>query len=127
MPTTTEVFTRKVPVLGSFIVAAIWFAGMGVAAIAVRPDAVVGFGSPARMMAAVAGSEGSLLDAGRFYITARTGSSTVNSLYAAGAWFVWPVIGRGCGRAGNDAAIEDGLAARFSHDTSRGRIARLTL
>jgi len=98
MPTTTEVFTRKVPILGLFLVVAIWFAGMGVAAVAVRPDAVVGFGSPARMMAAVAGSDGSLLDAGGFYVTARTGSSTVRSLYAAGAWFVWPVTGKGCGR-----------------------------
>jgi hypothetical protein len=101
MPTITEAGfrARKVPVLGLFIVAALWFAGMGVAAITVRPDAVVGFGPPARMMAAVAGSEGFLLDAGRFYVAARTGPATVRSLYAAGAWFVWPVIGRGCARS----------------------------
>ncbi|SRR6266702_5831356 len=99
MPTTTDVrtFTRKLPIPGLLMVATIWFAGMGVAAIAVRPDAVVGFGSPARMIAAVAGSDGYLLDAGRFYIAARTGPSTVRSLYAAGAWFVWPVIGKSCG------------------------------
>jgi hypothetical protein len=101
MPTTTEAGfrTRKIPLLGVLAVAAVWFAGMGVAAIAVRPEAVVGFGSPVRMMAAVAGSEGLLLDAGRFYVAARTGPSTVRSLYAAGAWFVWPVIGKGCGRS----------------------------
>ena len=101
MPTTTEarLFTRKVPIPGLFMVAAIWFAGMGVAAFAVRPEAVIGFGSPASMIPAVAGSDGYLLDAGKFYIAARTGPSTVRSLYAAGAWFVWPVIGKGCGRS----------------------------
>jgi hypothetical protein len=102
MPTITEtrVATRKVPITGLLMVALIWFAGMGVAAIAVRPDAVVGFGPPARMIEAVAGSDGYLLDAGQFYVAAETGPSTVRSLYAAGAWFVWPVIGKGCGRSG---------------------------
>jgi hypothetical protein len=101
MPTTTEarLFARKVPITGLFLVAAIWFAGMAVAAFAVRPEAVIGFGSPISMIPAVAGSDGYLLDAGRFYIAARTGPSTVRSLYAAGAWFVWPVIGKGCGRS----------------------------
>jgi hypothetical protein len=90
--------TRKVPIAGLLSVAAIWFAGMGVAAITVRPDSVVGFGPPARMISAVVGSDGYLLDAGQFYVAARTGPSTVRSLYAAGAWFVWPAIGKGCGR-----------------------------
>jgi hypothetical protein len=100
MPMITEagIDTRKVPIAGLLVVATIWLAGMGVAAMAVRPDAVVGFGPPARMIGAVAGSDGYLLDAGQFYIAARTGPSTVRSLYAAGAWFVWPVIGKGCGR-----------------------------
>jgi hypothetical protein len=104
MPTITEtsteasIVTRKLPIAGLLMVAVIWFAGMGVAAIAVRPDGVVGFGPPASMISAVAGSNGYLLDAGRFYVAARTGPSTVRSLYAAGAWFVWPAIGRGCGR-----------------------------
>jgi hypothetical protein len=100
MPTITEaeIGIRKFPISGLLMVAAIWFAGMGVAAIAVRPDAVVGFGPPVRMISAVAGSDGSLLDAGQFYVAARTGPSTVRNLYAAGAWFVWPAIGNGCGR-----------------------------
>jgi hypothetical protein len=80
------------------VVAVIWFTGMGVAAMVVRPDAVVAFGAPDRMIPAIVGSDGSPLDAGRFYVAARTGPSTVRSLYAAGAWFVWPVIGRGCSR-----------------------------
>ena len=96
--TETAIGARKIPVLGLLLVAAIWFAGMGIAAIAVRPDSVVGFGPLATMISAVAASDGYLLDAGRFYVSARTGPSTVRSLYAAGAWFVWPAIGRGCGR-----------------------------
>ena len=104
MPTITEAsaetrpITRKLPMSGLLTVAVTWFAGMGIAAIAVRPDTVVGFGPPVKMISAVAGSDGYLLDAGQFYVAARTGPSTVRSLYAAGAWFVWPAIGRGCGR-----------------------------
>jgi hypothetical protein len=46
MPTITEttIGTRKIMLLGPLLVAVIWFAGMAVAAIAVRPDSVVGFG-----------------------------------------------------------------------------------
>jgi hypothetical protein len=96
--TETGLVTRRLPIAGLLVVAVIWFAGMGIAALAVRPDTVVGFGPPASMVSAVAGSDGYLLDAGQFYVAARTGPSTVRSLYAAGAWFVWPAIGRGCGR-----------------------------
>ena len=98
MPTTTETApgARALPIAGLLTVATIWFGGMGVAAIAVQPDRVVGFGSPLRMISAVVSSDGYLLDAGRFYVAARTGPSTVHDLYAAGAWFVWPVIGKGC-------------------------------
>jgi hypothetical protein len=98
MPTITEAATpsRSFPIAGLLTVAAIWFAGMSIAAVTVQPDRVVGFGSPLRMIAAVVSSDGYLLDAGRFYVAARTGRSTVHDLYAAGAWFVWPVIGKGC-------------------------------
>ncbi|HTO63399.1 MAG TPA: hypothetical protein VMM15_19320 [Bradyrhizobium sp.] len=89
---------RKLPLAGLFAVASIWFSGMAIAATAVRPDAVVAFGAPARMIAAVARSDGYLLDAGRFYVAARTGPSTVRTLYAGGAWFVWPALARECGR-----------------------------
>jgi hypothetical protein len=100
MPTTIEarIGTSKCLIFGPFLVFAIWLAGMGIAAIALRPDNVVGFGSPARMISAVVESDGYLLDAGRFYVAATTGPSTVRRLYAAGAWFVWPVISKGCGR-----------------------------
>lgn len=101
MSTITEQrsFGRGIPLLGLLAVLAIWFAGMATAAVAVRPDAVVAFGAPVTMIPAVAGSDGYLLGAGRFYVAARTGPQTVRSLYASGAWFVWPVIGKGCERA----------------------------
>ena len=51
-----------------------------------------------RLMSAVAESDGYLLDAGKFYVSATTGPSTVRGLYGAGAWFVWPIIGKGCRR-----------------------------
>jgi hypothetical protein len=88
----------RLPLGGLLAVVAIWFLGMGCAATLVRPDAVIGFGPPARMIPAVVASDGYLLDAGRFTVAARTGQTTVRSLYAAGAWFVWPVIARRCGR-----------------------------
>jgi len=88
----------RLPLGGLLAVVAIWFLGMGVAATVARPDAVIGFGPPSKMIPAVVSSDGYLLDAGRFMVAARTGQTTVRSLYAAGAWFVWPVIARGCGR-----------------------------
>jgi hypothetical protein len=90
--------SRRFPIAGLLTVAATWFAGMGLAATIVRPDAVVGFGPPGSMIASVANSDGYLLSAGSFYVAARTGPSTVRNLYAAGAWFVWPIISKGCGR-----------------------------
>ena len=51
------------------------------------------------MISAVVGSEGYPLNAGKFYLAARAGPTTVRSLYAAGAWFVWPITGKRCGRS----------------------------
>ena len=84
---------RKVPIRGLLQVAAIWFAGMGVAAIAVQPDSVVGFGPPATMISAVVASDGYLLNAGRFYVAARTGPANVRSLYATGLYQTIEVAG----------------------------------
>jgi hypothetical protein len=101
MPTTIDrsAAHRAIPLAGLLAVAVLWFAGMAGAALAVRPDSVVVFGLPERMIPAIIASDGALLDAGRFHVAARTGPSTVRDLYAAGAWLVWPVIGKGCGRA----------------------------
>jgi|SRR5579864_1553189 len=101
MPTIIErdKIGRSIPIAGLLAVATIWFAGMAAAAIAVRPDAIVAFGPSATMIPAIAASDGALLNAGRFYVAARTGPATVRNLYAAGAWFVWPFIAKGCGRA----------------------------
>ncbi|WP_407158356.1 hypothetical protein [Bradyrhizobium sp. STM 3557] len=98
MTTERHAARRTIPLAGLLAVAAAWFAGMAGAALIVRPDSVVVFGLPEQMIPAIVTSDGNLLDAGRFHVAARTGPSTVRSLYAAGAWLVWPMIGRGCGR-----------------------------
>lgn len=83
---------------GLLVVAFAWFAGMAAMALVVKPDAVVIFGPADRMIPAIIASDGALLDAGRFHVSARTGAASVGSLYAAGAWLVWPIMARGCGR-----------------------------
>jgi len=103
MITEAKVLKRGVPIRGLLMVAAIWFGGVSLAATLVQPDSVVGFGPPARLIAAVAASDGYLLDVGNFHVAARTGPSTVRSLYASGAWLVWPVLGKGC-RSGSSGA-----------------------
>ncbi|WP_315736178.1 hypothetical protein [Bradyrhizobium sp. SZCCHNR1093] len=100
MPTTIDQHprSRAVPVKGVLAVAFAWFAGMAAMALVIKPDAVVVFGPPDRVIPAIVTADGALLDAGRFHLAARTGAATVGSLYAAGAWLVWPLIGKGCGR-----------------------------
>ncbi|MGJ4953757.1 hypothetical protein [Bradyrhizobium sp. HKCCYLS20291] len=100
MPTTTDQRppSRALPWRGLVAVAFAWFAGMAAMAVVVRPDAVVVFGPADRMISAITASDGALLDAGRFHVAARPGAATVGGLYAAGAWLVWPIIGKGCGR-----------------------------
>ncbi len=83
---------------GLLVVAVIWFAGMAALALVIKPSAVVVFGPTDRVIPAIVASDGALLDAGRFHVSARPGAATVGELYAAGAWFVWPVISKGCGR-----------------------------
>jgi hypothetical protein len=99
MTTEPHASRRAIPLAGLLAVVVVWFAGMAGAALAVRPDSVVVFGLPERTIPAIIASDGALLDAGRFHVAARTGPSTVRDLYAAGAWLVWPIIGKGCGRA----------------------------
>ncbi len=84
--------------MGLLAVAFAWFVGMAGMALVIKPDAVVAFGLPGRIIPAIVASDGALLDAGRFHVAARTGAATVSNLYAAGAWFVWPIMGKGCGR-----------------------------
>lgn len=95
--TDTGIINRGLPLMGLLAVVFVWFAGMAGAALAIRPDAVVAFGMPTHMIPAVAGSDGALLDTGRFHVTARTGPTTVRRLYAEGAWLVWPILSKGCG------------------------------
>ena len=100
MPTTIDQLslTRALPFRGLLVVAFVWFSGMSGMALLIRPDAVVVFGPTDHLIPAIVASDGALLDAGRFHIAARTGAATVGSLYAAGAWLVWPIMGKGCGR-----------------------------
>src|ERR1700746_3699519 len=66
----------RLPLGGLLAVVAIWFLGMGAAATLVQPDAVIGFGPPAKMIPAIVSSNGYLLDAGRFTVAAKTGQGT---------------------------------------------------
>lgn len=103
MPTTTErAPPRALPVGGIVLALVLWFGGMTLAAVLVRPDAVVAFGPPSRLVQAAIATDGRPLNAGDGFVTLRTGSAdTVRHLYAEGAWLVWPVLGAGCrGRAG---------------------------
>ena len=96
MPTTTEPRHRILRFAGAVAgVLAVWFIGMAVAALVVTPTVVVAFGDPAKL----AGADGELLASGRGFLAMRTGSTdTVKTLYANGAWLVWPVLTAGCGR-----------------------------
>ena len=70
MITEKTISIGRLPLGGLLAVVAIWFFGMGIAATMVRPDAVIGFGPPAKMIPAVVSSDGYLLDAGRFTVAA---------------------------------------------------------
>ncbi|MGJ4893213.1 hypothetical protein [Bradyrhizobium sp. HKCCYLR20261] len=100
MPTTIDRSqpARSVPVMGAAAVAVAWFAGMAAMTLLIKPEAVVVFGPSDRMIPAIVASDGALLDAGRFHVSARPGATTIGSLYAAGAWLVWPIMGKRCGR-----------------------------
>lgn len=102
MPTTTERTSRIVPIGGIALALVLWFGGMTLAALVIRPEAVVAFGSPSHLLQAAVDTHGQPLNAGRGFVTVRTGGvDTVRHLYAEGAWLVWPVLGAGCrGRAG---------------------------
>ena len=90
-----------VPVAGALLALTTWFAGMGLAANAFDPDAVVVFAPQSAAVAAVAGADGTLLAAGTGFATGRSDrSGFVRRLYARGAWFVWPALAHGCFAAG---------------------------
>ena len=85
----------------SAAVLALWFGGMAALALIIEPRAVVAFGRAPALYDAVAAADAELLGAGRGFVTARAQTpGLARRLYAGGAWFVWPVIGAGCGRRG---------------------------
>ena len=77
---------------------AVWFLGMAALALVVEPGAVVAFGRAPQLYGAVVQADAELLGAGNGFVTARAEApGLARRLYAGGAWFVWPVIGAGCG------------------------------
>ena len=77
----------------------VWFGGMAALALVVEPDAVVAFGRAPDLIRATVAADASLVAAGPGFVTLRRQRpGWVRRLYAGGAWFVWPVVTRGCGR-----------------------------
>jgi hypothetical protein len=88
---------RRLPILGCVLVLTIWFTGMALTATVVTPNAVVAFGSPARLAVAADSVDAELLNAGPAFVTLRPESrDTVRKLYVNGAWLVWPILSAGC-------------------------------
>ncbi|MGY4303951.1 hypothetical protein ACVIJ6_001194 [Bradyrhizobium sp. USDA 4369] len=100
MPTITDRTLQYSPLpwRGLLAVTFAWFASVAAMALVIKPDSVVVFGPADRMIATIVAADGALLDAGRFHVAARMGNAPVGNLYAAGAWFVWPIPAKGCGR-----------------------------
>lgn len=87
----------QLPILGIAVALLVWFGGMTMAALILKPAAIVAFGEPIHLLQAGAETDGNFLDAGRSFVILRTGrADSVLQLYARGAWLVWPVINAGC-------------------------------
>ena len=91
MPTTTDLPTL---LRGSIIALGVWFGGMAAAAVLVEPSTVVVFGPVDKLSQAIDRGGASILSFGRGYVVAK---GSAQSLYANGAWFVWPSLARPCG------------------------------
>lgn len=80
-------------------VAAIWFAGILVLTLATEPvPAVLVFGPPQRTLAALDGSQMTVLGKGRgFLVVGGDKPGFVRALYRGGAWLVFPAFNGGCG------------------------------
>jgi hypothetical protein len=77
----------------------VWFGGLAALTVVVEPKMVVAFGTKSALWRAVGAADASLVGAGRGYLTlAGTRPGYVRALYAGGAWFVWPITARTCGK-----------------------------
>ena len=94
---TTEARRSSFPVLGSMVALAVWFGGMAGAAYLFDPSAVIVFAPSRIALAAIAGSEGSILTTGTGFATGTSDrAGFVRRLYRRGAWFVWPSLTHAC-------------------------------
>jgi hypothetical protein len=85
------------PFAGIVFVLVLWFGGMGVAAYAFDPSAVIVFAPAGTAVEIIARSDGALLTSGAGFATGTSDrSGFVRRLYTQGAWFVWPSLTRGC-------------------------------
>ncbi len=75
-----------------------WFGGMGALALVVEPGEVVAFGRMPDLIRATTDADALLVRAGPGFVTlSGQHGGWVRKLYSGGAWFVWPIVGRGCG------------------------------
>jgi hypothetical protein len=91
-------------------------------ALVVDPPAVVMFGPERNLQAALAATDTPLLSVGSGFVALRGGEpGLVHRLYAAGAWFVWPIVKAGClpenGRDGGSRLTAVAPSARSVHQT----------
>lgn len=76
----------------------LWFGGMAALALVLEPNGVVAFGRAPNLVRAAVSADALMVRAGPGYvILSRQRSGLVRELYAGGAWFVWPIVARGCG------------------------------
>ena len=95
--TTSRKQLRKFPLAGAAAALSIWFLGMALLALVIDPQAVIVFGPRQTLLAAVDHADASLISMGRWFTVARSERSGIaRSLYAGGAWFVWPAIAGTC-------------------------------
>jgi hypothetical protein len=72
-------------------------------ALAAPPSAVIVFGPPASLAAAIEAADASILSVGEGFVTAKGDrAGFTKRLYAGGAWFVWPALPAFCGRNKRD-------------------------
>jgi hypothetical protein len=87
----------KIPLGGIAVVLGLWFGGMALIGFAFDPPAVVVFAPVSSIVQAVTTTDAKIMAVGPGFMALRAGKAGyVRRLYASGAWFVWPILPRGC-------------------------------
>ncbi len=82
---------------GTLIAAAVWFGGMAALTLAVEHPELIVFAPAASLEHAIDRTGAAVTGFGRGYVLARANTpGLARRLYAEGAWFVWPALGRSC-------------------------------